>query len=71
MNWLKKLALWVKGLFTKKDENVVDMDKDTRYHCVRIFRKEGDEIVMLLSEEEIERGISRAVQEIGVIPYTE
>jgi hypothetical protein len=47
------------------------MDKDTRYHCVRIFRKEGDEIVMLLSEEEIERGISRAVQEIGVIPYTE
>jgi hypothetical protein len=47
------------------------MDKDTRYHCVRIFRKEGDEIVMLLSEEEIERGINRAVQEIGVIPYTE
>jgi predicted ATP-grasp superfamily ATP-dependent carboligase len=71
MNWLKKLVLWVKGLFTKKDENVVDMDKDARYHCVRIFRKEGDEIVMLLSEEEIERGISRAVQEIGVIPYTE
>jgi hypothetical protein len=71
MNWLKKLVLWVKGLFAKKDENVVDMDKDTRYHCVRIFRKEGDEIVMLLSEEEIERGIRRAVQEIGVIPYTE
>lgn len=71
MNWLKKLLLWVKGLFVKNDKKPVDLDKNTRYHCVRIFRKEGDEIVMLLSEEEIERGISRAVQEIGVIPYTE
>jgi hypothetical protein len=71
MNLLKKLLLWVKGLFVKTEVKPIDTEDKTRYHCIRIFRKEGDEIVMLLSEEEIERGVCRAVQDIGVIPFTE
>ena len=71
MNWLTKILSWVKSLFVKKVEEPIDYDENTRYHCVRIFRKEGDEIVMLLTEEEIQRGIRRAIHKIGVIPFTE
>jgi hypothetical protein len=74
MNWLKRLVKWFKSLFVKADESaqpkVVSAD-EPRYHCVRIFRKEGDELIMLLTEEEMENGIRRAVERIGVVPYSE
>lgn len=74
MNWLKKLTKWFKRFFTKDQEPVglpIDSADEPRYHCVRIFRREGDEIVMLLTEEEMENGIRRAVEKIGVVPYSE
>lgn len=74
MNWLKKLVKWLKSFFSKTKEPVslpVDSSESSRYHCVRIFRKEGDEMILLLTEQEIENGIRRAIEHIGVVPYSE
>jgi len=65
MRLLKRLFPWLK-------KNIpLETNGEERYHCVRIFRKEGDEIVMLLTEKEMENGIRRAIERIGVVPYSE
>jgi hypothetical protein len=72
MRLLTRLLNWVKSLFAKETPlPPLAENSKTRYHCVRIFRKEGDEIVMLLTEEEMENGIRRAIEHIGVVPYSE
>lgn len=74
VNWLKRLVKWLKGFFVKAQDSAqpkVDSKGEPRYHCVRIFRKEGDELIMLLTEEEMENGIRRAIEQIGVVPYSE
>lgn len=69
MRFLRRLFLWLKNPFKRKTPIAIPADE--RYHCVRIFRKEGDEIVMLLTEQEMENGIRRAIEKIGVVPYSE
>lgn len=69
MKFARRLLRWLKNLFRK--EETIDIPEEERYHCVRIFRKEGDEIVMLLTEKEMENGIRRAIERIGVVPYSE
>lgn len=69
MQFLKSLLRWLKNPFRKQVPLAPSAEE--RYHCVRIFRKEGDEIVLLLTDKELENGIRRAIEHIGVVPYTE
>lgn len=43
----------------------------TKYHCIRFMTDRGEQIGMLLTQEEFETGVNRWVQNVSTMPINE
>ena len=64
MNFLRKL------LGRDEPENVEE-PRPERYHCIRLMTERGEQIGMLLTQDEFETAVSRWVQTIKTMPIQE
>lgn len=52
-------------------EEKPDEPKPEKYHCIRFMTERGEQIGMLLTQDEFERGVTRWVQTIKTMPIQE
>ena len=67
MNWLKKILNWFGFTLSRRLEPIVPPQKE-RFHCIRFMTEKGEQIGILLTTEEFERGIARWVDTIDEMP---
>lgn len=60
MGWLRRLL--------KKEPDVVPPTEDEKMHCIRFMTERGEQIGILLTTEEFERGMQRWVDTVDHMP---
>lgn len=60
MGWLRRLL--------KKEPDVVPPTEDEKMHCIRFMTERGEQIGILLTTEEFERGMRRWVDTVDQMP---
>lgn len=60
MGWLRRLL--------KKEPDVVPPKEDEKMHCIRFMTERGEQIGILLTSEEFERGMQRWVDTVDHMP---
>jgi hypothetical protein len=66
MNWLKRLLKFFGWeLSSVKDETV---EEPIKYHCIRFMTDKGEQVGILLTTDELERGLNRWVDTIQEMP---
>lgn len=58
-------------LFGGETEPKESTSKPVKYHCIRFMTERGEQIGMLLTQEEFETAVSRWVQTIKTMPIQE
>jgi hypothetical protein len=61
---------FLKNLFSRKPE-VADEKKPLKYHCIRFMTERGEQMGLLLTQEEFEVAVNRWVQTIDEMPISE
>jgi hypothetical protein len=62
---------FLKTLFGLDREEKQTEQKEEQYHCIRFMTERGEQIGMFLTQEELERGVSRWVEQIKTMPIQE
>lgn len=71
MNWLKRLIEKITGLRITKIGSKEDTSSDSvpeKMHCIRFMTERGEQVAVLLTTDEFERGITRWVDTIDSMP---
>lgn len=58
---------WLLSLFGREPEPTTE-DPPQRYHCIRFITDRGEQVGVLLTDEEFERGITRWVDTVDEMP---
>ena len=66
MNWLKRLFKFFGWELSSAKE--VAQEQPERYHCIRFMTDKGEQVGILLTTEELERGLTRWVDTIQEMP---
>lgn len=67
MNWLKRLFEYFGWTVTRVEKEEVEQAK-VRYHCIRFMTDRGEQVGILLSDDELETGLRRWVDTIEEMP---
>ena len=67
MNWLKRLFEYFGWTVTRVEKEEVEQPK-VRYHCIRFMTDRGEQVGILLSDDELETGLRRWVDTIEEMP---
>jgi len=67
MNWLKRLFEYFGWTVTRVEKEEVEQTK-VRYHCIRFMTDRGEQVGILLSDDELETGLRRWVDTIEEMP---
>lgn len=61
---------WLARLFGRETDDTDDTDGDTpeKFHCIRFMTDKGEQVAILLTSEEFERGMLRWVETIDTMP---
>lgn len=62
---------FLKALFGKPEPLPPPAKIPTKYHCIRFMTERGEQIGMLLTQEEFETGVNRWVQNVSTMPINE
>jgi hypothetical protein len=68
MGWLKRLFEKFGWTFTRVSSEVPPIVYPEQMHCIRFMTEKGEQIGILLTTEEFERGINRWVDTIDQMP---
>lgn len=63
MGWLRRLL----GR-EEPEEDEGDDDAPEKLHCIRFMTERGEQVAVLLTSEEFERGLTRWVQTVDTMP---
>jgi hypothetical protein len=67
MNWLKRLFKFF-GWELSSAKDAVQSEEPVKYHCIRFMTDKGEQVGILLTTEELERGLNRWVDTIQEMP---
>lgn len=63
---------FLERLFRREEEKPIPQEpKPEKYHCVRFMTERGEQVGMLLTQEEFETAVGRWVQTIKSMPIQE
>lgn len=62
---------FLKNLFSRKPEEADEQKKPLKYHCIRFMTERGEQMGLLLTQDEFETAVNRWVQTIDEMPITE
>lgn len=68
MSWLKRLIEKLTGLRISKVADAEKTSAPEKFHCIRFMTERGEQVAVLLTTEEFERGITRWVETIDEMP---
>lgn len=69
MGWLKRLIEKLTGLqISKVGDSEDTAPQAQKMHCIRFMTERGEQVAVLLTTEEFERGITRWVETIDEMP---
>lgn len=60
---------WLQRLLSRRREEVPDQEeRDEKMHCIRFMTERGEQVGILLTSEEFERGIRRWIDTVDQMP---
>lgn len=59
---------WLQRLLSRRREMPVQEAQDEKMHCIRFMTERGEQVGILLTSEEFERGIRRWIDTVDQMP---